>query len=145
MANKFNEAYRKAQMWSDFANERLATNEGMSNFLSSTQKAADFGEDFLRLVYLKAHRLFFGESKFSLTDSEKNCLRSMAVRIDAMGWLPKVSRFSEENWSKQMSVTSADRILIALTYPMISFEKKATYQRSKLAGIQHIRDNYRSY
>lgn len=142
MANKFNEAYRKAQIFSKIANERLATDEGVKGFLVSTQKAIDFGEDFLHLVYLKAHRLFFGENKFSLTDSEKNCLRSMAVRIDGMEWLPKVSRFSEKNWSKQMSVTSADRILIALTYPMISFEKKATYKRSKLAGI---RDNYRSY
>ena len=145
MANKFKEAYRKAQIFSKIANERLATDEGVKGFLVSTQKAIDFGEDFLHLVYLKAYRLFFGENKFSLTDSEKNCLRSMAVHIDGMECLPKVSRFSEKNWSKQMSVTSADRILIALTYPMISFEKKATYQRSKLAGIQHIRDNYRSY
>ena len=142
MANKFKEAYRKAQIFSKIANERLATDEGVKGFLVSTQKAIDFGEDFLHLVYLKAYRLFFGENKFSLSNSEKNCLRSMAVRIDGMEWLPKVSRFSEKNWSKQMSVTSADRILIALTYPMISFEKKATYQRSK---FQHIRDNYRSY
>lgn len=142
MTNKFKEAYRKAQIFSKIANERLATDEGVKGFLVSTQKAIDFGDDFLHLVYLKAYRLFFGENKFSLTDSEKNCLRSMAVHIDGMECLPKVSRFSEKNWSKQMSVTSADRILIALTYPMISFEKKATYKRSKLAGI---RDNYRSY
>ena len=144
MTNKYDDAYEKAKIFSKIANERLATDEGERGFLASTQKAMDFGEDFLRLVYLKAHRLFFGESKFSLTDSEKNCLRSMAARIDGMEWLPKVSRFSEQNWSKQMSVTSGDRIVIALTYP-IAFEKKATYQRSKLAGIQHIHDNYRSY